>query len=149
MTIRTRVPSFVSAVLLGLMAILGPAAAASAAPPEINQKDCVAAGGTFDRVKGVKSCTTTSTSTQVVGPFTSYYSGGPFAPSYQAFWSVQSVYQTTTTDSQKGNGDVTTQQSTALVSRTLVNQQCQGTLFGSYYPATVADCAAHGLYPMV
>jgi hypothetical protein len=147
MTIRTRVPSFVSAVLLGLIAILGPAAAASAAPPEINQKDCEAAGGTFDRVKGVKSCTTTATSTQVTGPYSAFYDGGFFSPSYRAFWQEQWLWQITTVESQKGNGDVTTQQGTALLSRQVVNQQCQGSLFGSYYPATVADCAAHGLYP--
>jgi len=147
MTIRTRIPGFVTAMLLGLIAILGPAAAASAAPPEINQKDCEATGGTFDRVKGVKSCTTTATSTQVTGPYTSFYDGGFFNPSYRAFWHEQWLWRITTVDSQKGNGEVTTQQGTTLLSRQVVNQQCQMILFGSVLTAPVGDCAAHGLYP--
>jgi hypothetical protein len=147
MTTHTRIPGLVTAALLALTAAVGPAVAATAAPPEINQKDCEAAGGTFDRVQGVKSCTTTAQVSSTYGPFVSVYDGGFFNPSYRATWRVLETSQLTTTSSQKGNGDVTTQQTSTLISRQLVDKTCQATLFGTSYPASVSDCAALGLYP--
>ena len=148
MTMNRRVPGSVAVALIALTATLGPTVAAVAAPPEIHQKDCEAAGGTFDRAKGVKTCTTTAQITQVSPTMSAFYDGGFFSPSYRSFYNVQSAWQVTTTDTQKGNGDVTSEQTSTLISRQVVNQRCDGTLFGSYYPATVSDCAAHGLYPM-
>lgn len=147
MTIHTRISGSIAVAVLGLTAVLGTAAPAAAGPPEINQRDCEAAGGTFDRVKGVKSCTTTSTRNEVLGPYSSYRYGGFFGVSYEATWFEQLVWQDTTTQTQKGNGDVTTETTPALLSRTVVNQQCEAELMGAYYPASVGDCAVRGMYP--
>lgn len=146
MTIHTRISGSIAATVLGLTAVLGTAAPAAAGPPEINQKDCEAAGGTFDRVKGVKSCTTISSHTTMTGPYSRYYSGGVFTPSYQSFWSEVWTWEDTTVQSQKGNGEVTTTPTSVLISRNAVNKQCLRTWFGSTSAVPVSECEALGLY---
>lgn len=146
MTIHTRLSGSIAAAALGLTAVLGTATPAAAGPPEINQKDCEAANGTFDRVKGVKSCATTATSSQSFGPFVNI--ANIAGVNYEATWMEQWISQVTTTRSQKGNGEVTIQQtSPVLLSRTVFNQECETRLFGILIGTDVQDCQAQGLYP--
>lgn len=147
MTIHTRLSGSIAAAALGLTAVLGTATPAVAGPPEINQKDCEAAGGTFDRVKGVKSCTTTSTRSYLTGPHYSEYDGGPFVPSYEAYWSEGWTWQDTTVQSQKGNGEVTSTLSSELLARDVVNKQCRRTFFGTSVWVSPSECESYGLYP--
>lgn len=109
--------SVITGVVLGIV-LLG-AAPALAAPPEVSQKNCDAAGGSFDRDHGVKTCTTTSVDTvtsEGAGPKESM---GPVAGVTAEFTGTvreTTTVQTTTTQTQKGNGDVTTASTGVLLS---------------------------------
>ena len=101
---------------LGIVMLSGTSAGAAA--PEISQKNCDAAGGVFARDHGVKSCTTTSVGTMTTehaGPRESKRWGpwvGGLTVEYTGTVRETDRVQTTTTNSQKGNGDVTTTTST-------------------------------------
>jgi len=111
-------------VTLGI-AVLS-AAPALAAPPEISQKNCDAAGGTFARDQGVKTCTT-STTDQFTTPPTSlvaWFGSKVGGEEYTGVSTRTDVIQTTTQQSQKGNGDVTTTQSSSVISSTVTPMSC-------------------------
>ena len=99
-----------AALVLGSSLIL---AAPAQAAPEITRSSCEAQGGTFSRDKGVKSCTTTA-NTAVVSTFTD--SSGreclndpPFTCKiYTGTSSVSTPSLQPVTQTQKGNGEVTT-----------------------------------------
>jgi len=61
MHLNPRTPAALAGAVLALAAVVGAAPPAQAAPPEVNRDDCQAAEGTFDKDKGVKTCTTTAT----------------------------------------------------------------------------------------
>jgi hypothetical protein len=99
-----------AALLAGSSLLL---AAPAHAAPEITRSSCEAQGGTFSRDKGVKSCTTT-TNVAVVTSFTD--SGGreclndppQTCKIYTGTSSVDTPSQQAVTQTQKGNGEVTT-----------------------------------------
>src|SRR3954454_19455702 len=98
--------SIIIGVVLGIVVLSG--TPALAAPPEVSQKSCDAAGGSFVRDHGVKSCTTTSVATvtsEHAGPpqSTSLYSG-LVTLDYTGTVREADTVRTTTTQTQKGNG---------------------------------------------
>ena len=142
-------------VVAAALGILGVAAPALAAPPEIQQKSCEAGGGTFARDHGTKSCTTTSVE-QFTSPPTPYivFLGDAYrtGAEYTAVFSRTYQVQTTTTDSQKGNGEVTTTQSTSVLSSTVNEINCteEDMLFGIVFSTSsqpVGVCEGLGLFP--
>src|SRR5690349_18338920 len=95
--------------VLATAALVAMAAPAAAAAPEVQQKSCEADNGLFTRDHGVKSCTTTVVQ-QEFGDIQSQFmrSAGIFTVTYSG--SVREFFDvtTTTTRTQKGNGEVTT-----------------------------------------
>ena len=80
---------------------------AFAAPPEILKPTCEAQGGTFSVEQGTKRCVTVSTTEDRTGRTLD----GPVAPDgsfYQGTSLVTLFRVTTTTQSQKGAGEITT-----------------------------------------
>jgi hypothetical protein len=119
----------IAGAVLGFV-VLGTAGTALAAPPEIQQRSCEASGGTFDRDHGVKSCTTTTQSTQLTGPFTSVI-GSP--GNFLTGISVRTdVLEVATTQTQKGNGEVTTTQSVTVLSSTVTGRCSQQIAFVNF-----------------
>ena len=153
--------TIVVGVLVGAAMLTGsPAVAAS---PEIQQKACEDAGGTFGRERGVKSCTTTS-SVEVARPPVTEAEPVP-GPQFSQFIGVSrriDTVRTTTVESQKGNGEVTSTSSDAVVATRIEPLSCtyksvqivySGGIFGGSpqtvvnpYPSPLADCAARGLF---
>ena len=138
MHLNPRTPATLAGAVLALATVVGAAPPAQAAPPEVNRDDCQAAGGTFDKDKGVKTCTTTATFTDSNIPGFAQTTGGLL----KATWLMDLTYQVTTTATQKGNGDVTTTAGTpVLTGRHVHSQSCE--FLG--IPGTATDCAE--LYP--
>ena len=136
MNTYTRTPLALAGAALTFMAVVGTASPAVAAP-EINRSDCEAAGGTFDRERGVKTCTTSATQTNFNIPYEN--DGGLF----NASWLENQTWQVTTTQSQKGNGEVGTVQTTpVLVSRVVHSRECEADFVGEVDPSFCAE-----LYP--
>lgn len=148
-------------VLVGT-AMLG-GSPALAAPPEISERSCEEASGTFSRERGVKSCTTTS-SREVAGPAVTLAEPVP-GPQYSQYIGVSQrvdTVQTTTVDSQKGNGEVTSTSSDAVVGTRVDAISCtyksvqvvwSGGIFGgspqiitNYYPASYSECISRNLF---
>jgi hypothetical protein len=119
--------------------------------PEVPQKSCEAGGGTFARSQGTKTCTPTSTASYTSDEFPNSQTG-PFIPG-QAYAfvltgvsTVTDVISTTTTQTQKGNGDVTTVQSATVVSSTVNPVSCT-LVIGSHTFVEDNDlCAQNGLF---
>jgi hypothetical protein len=149
-------------VLVGAMAaaaLVAMAGPALADPPEVQQKSCLADGGTFVRDHGVKTCTTTSVDQQTLEgpsvPFSRSEFIGGFAV-YDITYTGTSRYtatvRTTTARTQKGNGEVTTEQSSELLSSSVEVLTCHvaGELLGVSFDRDVpADvCANPENYPV-
>jgi hypothetical protein len=152
--------TMVVGVLVGAAVLAG--SPALAAPPEIQQKTCEDAGGTFGRERGVKSCTTTS-SVEVAGPPVTEAEPvrGPQFSHYIGVSRRIDTVQTTTVESQKGNGDVSSASSDAVVDTRIEPLSCTyknvqivgGGVFGGggftiidYFPRPLSDCASRGLF---
>ena len=149
------------AILLGSSQLLlaGPAAAA----PEVSKMSCAQQGGTFSQTNGTKSCTTSTTQT-TAGP-TLYTVASDatcaqgdsatdvFCYFYQGTYHVVTTVGVTTTRSQKGNGAVTTTDTTTPVSSTVVpdgctrNEQHTDPFRYDIIPVPISECADRGLYP--
>lgn len=91
------------------------------AAPELTQRSCEAAGGSFSRVQGVKTCTTVTrteswgSETVLPGP---YQQVSVFeVRRYVGVSAEVLVVDTTTTRTQKGSGTITTRTSTENSSR--------------------------------
>jgi len=126
----------------GVAGLLVPVLAASPAlaSPEINQADCKAANGTFSREKGVKSCTTTTT--QLENNVRQEIQAGFLT----ATWLENRTWTVTTTQSQKGNGEVNSNsEDPVLVDRLVHSQTCEAELFGNSMQVGIENC--YGLYP--
>jgi hypothetical protein len=127
---------------------------ALAAPPEVSQKSCEASGGTFSRDQGVKSCSRV-TATEAIG--SPIVQDGPVNPFTSSFYrgASQRVYsvEVTTTQSQKGNGEVvTTMSGPVTVGSRMEPLAC---LLVDFDPFTqvvmsqlrpLSECAARGLF---
>jgi hypothetical protein len=139
--------------VLGIIAIT--AAPAVAAAPEIQQKSCEANGGTFSRDQGTKSCTTTTVDQTTSTPSRSIVDVGSLnviGERYTGVGSVTSQIQTTTTQTQKGNGDVTTIVSMTVLSSSVNEISCtvDEYLFGSKISSSAAPfsaCEGYYLFP--
>jgi hypothetical protein len=148
-------------VLVGAAVLVGSPAAA--APPEISPTSCAEADGTFSRERGVKSCTTTS-SVQVPRPPVTLAEPVP-GPQYSQYIGVSrriDTVRTTTVDSQKGNGEVTSTSTEAIVASRVEQISCtlklvqvvsSGGIFGgsSYTTVTfvqkpLSECVGRGVY---
>ena len=141
---------------------------ALAAPPEITQRSCEATGGTFTRVQGVKQCAR-STVTQVAAtygslPYLNLY--GPLVTTQTASGTTENqlvgtsrridTVRTTTTETQKGSGRVTTTTRSVIVSSRVEQISCElrttdydlsGAVLRSRYDVRpFADCAALDLF---
>ena len=138
-------------VVAAALGILGAATPALAAPPEVQQKSCEANGGTFTRDHGTKTCTTTTqdsyTSDPVVNTLT-----GPLIPgqgfAFVLTWvsTVTDVVSVTTTQTQKGNGAVTTTQSMTVLSSTVAPVSCTLEVLGATSTEDDDVCAQNGLF---
>ena len=151
--------TMVVGVLVGAAMLAG--SPALAAPPEISEKSCEEAQGTFSRERGVKSCTTTSSVEVPRSPVTE---AEPVpGPQYSQYIGVSrriDTVQTTTVQSQKGNGEATSTSSDAVVATRIEAISCTfksvqivgGGVFGGgftiidYYPRPLSDCASRGLF---
>ena len=130
---------------------------ALAGPPEIQQSSCEEAGGTFGRERGVKSCTSVTTA-QVLGPLVTRV--GPVegvldTSQYTGVSRRVDTVETTTTQSQKGNGEVTQTVTSATVATTVSQLSCtvrrvDYQFFGgstvTVGPAPASFCAARNLF---
>ena len=132
-------------VVLGITVLT--VAPALAAPPEIQQKSCEADGGTFTRDQGTKSCTTTTETTTNTGPV-------PISAAY-AIGTLNGVssrsdqLSITTTQTQKGNGPVTTSRRVTVLSSTVTPVSCtwdypEAGIWG--YPVDNSFCADNGAF---
>lgn len=137
-------------------AVVFGASPALAAPPEVNQQSCEEAGGTFSRERGVKSCTTTSR-TEVPGPPVSATSAPEFQGTSLVTYEGTSrrvlTVETTTTQTQKGNGEVTTTSSSRTVGSRQEQLRCTRTstplIFGgspTTTPVPFGECASRWLF---
>ena len=127
---------------------------AGAAAPEISQKSCQAADGTFTRDQGTKTCTTTSVAPVTGWPTESSILGGSFGTGiqYTAVYSFTDQVQTTTIQSQKGNGPVTTTQSTTVLSTTTNEISCTGEILFQFTVVSsstlpLVECESLNLFP--
>lgn len=146
--------TMVVGVLVGAVMLTG--SPALAAPPEIGQRSCEESGGTFSRERGVKSCTTTSM-TEVAGPPVSATSApelqGTSAVTYEGRSRRVLTVETTTTQTQKGNGEVTTTSSSRTVGSRQEQLSCtrisMPLIFGgspTTTPAPFGECASRLLF---
>ena len=148
-------------VLVGAAMLTG--SPALAAPPEIQQKTCEDAGGAFSRERGVKSCTTTS-SREVARPPVTIAEPVP-GPQYSQYIGVSQridTVETTTVESQKGNGEVSSSSSDAVVASRVEAISCtyksvqvvwSGGIFGGspqtvirYTPVSYSECITRDLF---
>lgn len=147
---------YMTVVTAVLAMFLVPKSVALAAPPEVNQRSCEEAGGTFARHHGTKTCTivgdgrgTGSTLvSRVEGPYEQV--GFVMAVRYVAERYRLTVITPVSTTSQKGSGPVTT----TVTEETTepedvwcwVEQWAEGNLVGvEISPAS--ECQARGLTP--
>jgi hypothetical protein len=137
------------AVALGVFATVS---AANAAAPELSKKTCEAQGGTFSSDKGTKTCTTVLAPYTQDGPqLVNSVAWGPII-TYTAYYHYVLTLQSTTTQSAKGSGDVTTTNTLQTLSQQLVKDGCQqvenqdGAIVTYTVPTT--ECDAQGAYPM-
>jgi hypothetical protein len=140
--------SIITGVVLGIVVLWS--TPALAAPPEVSQKNCDAAGGSFDRDHGVKSCTTTSVDTvtsEHAGPRQSMsFGGGLVTVDYTGMVREADIVRSTTTQTQKGNGDVTTSSDSVLLSWSYEWLTCHvdADYFGASFSRNVdPDVCAH------
>jgi hypothetical protein len=150
--------TMVVGVLVGAAVLVG--SPALAAPPEVSERSCEEAQGTFGRERGVKSCTTTSSVEVPRAPVTLI---GQVPLSQNQYIGVSrriDTVETTTVESQKGNGEVTSTSSDAVVASRVEQLSCTyrvvsivgGGLFGGgftvieYHQRPLADCASRGLF---
>jgi hypothetical protein len=139
--------AIVTGAALGIVVLMG--TPALAAPPEVSQKNCDDVGGTFVRDHGVKSCTTTTVDTvtsEGPGPRAEMYWGSWGWVDYSGTIRDSETVRTTTTQSQKGNGDVTTASDSVLLSRSVDWLTChvEATFFGASFTRNVdPDVCAH------
>ncbi len=139
--------SIVAGAVLGIVVLTG--APALAAPAEVSAKTCQ---GDFSRDHGVKTCTTTTTDQLTTPPVTivnDFYTAFG-TDRYIGVSRRTDVVETTTTESQKGNGDVTTTQSSSVLSSSVVPVSCtlQQTIafITTTGQAAFTDCAAHHVF---
>lgn len=144
----------IAGVVLGFV-VLTTTGTALAAPPEVQQKSCEADQGTFERDHGVKTCTTTSThsfTSSVIPSSVSAVDAYQTGIRYEGTYTLTYEVQTTTTESQKGNGPVTSTESSTVLSTTVNEISCTGViLFGGVVISTstlpLAECEAAGVFP--
>ena len=123
------------------------ASVANAAVPQVSKKTCEAQDGTLSNDQGTKTCTTvwapetdvSGPSFRIVGDYPSIYYRGDFHYVFTA--------QATTTQSEKGNGEVTTTTTVQLLSRQLVKDDCLSIFWGVTTHVDTAECDAYGVYP--
>ena len=150
--IMRRTAVVVAALALSVL----PTAPALGAPPEISQRSCEESGGTFTRDQGTKSCTTVTT-TQVAGPVVTQFSPpeqvSPLV-THQYVGESRRIFiiETTTTRSQKGNGEVSTVSTPATVGSFVEPLTCTRIRTVVVPPAVTSqpvalnECATRGLY---
>ncbi|MFG2045236.1 hypothetical protein [Dactylosporangium sp. NPDC048998] len=124
------------------------ASVANAAPPEVSKKSCEAQGGTFSSDRATKTCITvwppeTWVSQHFPGIVYLLY------PSvyYSGHWHVVETDQSTTTQSQKGNGDVTTTTTWQVLSHQVVGDDCLFVWEGTNGSVDTGVCEYYGVYP--
>lgn len=129
------------------LGVFATASGANAGAPEVSKKPCEAQGGTLSNDQGTKTCTT------VWAPETS-----ASGPGFRIVGDEQSIYyrgdfhyvltvQTTTTQSEKGNGDVTTTTAVQILSRQLVKDDCLLIMWGVTTRVDTSVCDEYGVYP--
>lgn len=128
----------VAGTLTGLLLPAVVAAPALAAKPVVNRADCEASGGTFAHAQGVKTCTTTTQDTTTTP-------GTRTAGILTATFTVVTVYAITTTQTQKGNGEVTTDTNATVLSQTVTAKTCRVDIYNLYINPN--ECEQAGLYP--
>jgi len=158
--------SLVVGVLVGAAFLAG--SPALAGPPEITQRSCEAQGGTFTRAEGVKSCTrvTQAEVPATYGQLPYLNLDGPLITTPTAFGYTENqlrgtsreirLLRTTTVQTQKGAGPVTTTVRQATVSARIEQISCDmrttdydldgDVLLSRYDPRPFADCAELGLF---
>lgn len=131
-------------------------AAPASAATSITAASCTAEGGTFTRVKGVKTCVVTAGNVRYVYENTPYTATvfGPFAselltdPGYVAEWKYYIGYRDVTTSTQKGKGEIGVTTVSNVVRRSSWDLACFSTPDGFNLTGTItAFCSAAGLYP--
>jgi hypothetical protein len=123
---RHRLPAALAVLVTGA-AVIAPlltAGSASAAPVSLTKASCTAQGGTFTRSHGVKTCTVQDPSydcnnySNLPAQEPAVTAGGS---GYYGTYTANLCYQTTTVQTQKGTGPVTTTITTTLKSRTVLS----------------------------
>src|SRR5215218_5165658 len=125
----------------------GTRAAACAGPPPLvpprAPRSCEAGGGAFSRDHGVKSCTTTTQTQQTIPVVRSISTGA--GSTLTAVGSRTDVLALTTTQTQKGNGEVTTDQSATVLSSSVTAISCTWEVFGIRMQYPNSYCEQNGL----
>jgi hypothetical protein len=138
--------------IIACAAVLGvftTASVANAAAPEVSKKSCEAQGGTFSNDQGMKTCTTVrAPETQLSGPSFSIVGQYP-SIYYRGDFHYVFTVQVTITESEKGNGDVTTTNDLQMLSRELVKDDCSLTLMGTTTYVDTGVCDENGVYPVI
>jgi hypothetical protein len=151
--------TMVVGVLVGAAVLVG--SSAQAAPPEITAASCEETGGTFARERGVKSCTRVS-QVEVPRPAVTLSEAVP-SPSFSQYIGVSrriDTVRTTTVQSQKGSGEVTSRTTSAIVSSRVEQISCTyrsvstsgGGIFGgstttvSFLQRPLSECVGRGVY---
>jgi hypothetical protein len=152
-TIRLR---YMAVVLAALAMFLVPKSIAVASSPEVKQRSCEDAGGTFSRHHGTKTCTIVSvgrvTSSTLVSRVEGPYEDVGFlvADRYVAERYRFNLMTPVTTTSQKGNRPVTTTMTNETTEpeevECAVEHWASGMLFG-VESAPLGECQARGLTP--
>lgn len=148
---KKRVTIAAAALAMGVL----PVAPALAAPPEITQQSCEESGGTFARERGVKSCTVVTTEV-VLGPVVTLESDHVYVSSGEVWYVGESqrawTVETTTTQFQKGNGEVTSETTEVVLDSSVVPLSCtrvERPIFTDDVTSTAVDfseCASRDLY---
>lgn len=146
----------VIALVLGPVAWSGQAVA-HADRPELDKRSCQAAGGSWTKAEGTRTCTQVQQE-QRVGPVLTRsvrVEGGPrTGPTVDLIgtYRVVRVVETTTTSSQHGNDAVLTTSTERELSAAVERLTCRRALADVPEPRptvddSIATCAAAGVYP--
>lgn len=127
------------------LGVFATATVADAAPPEVGRKPCDAQDGILSNDQGTKTCTTVSPYTEVdkgtgiVGQVPSAYLRGDYH--------VVLTLQITTTQSERGNGEVTTTSDVQVLSREIVKDDCLFITGDTTQSWPISTCDQYGVYP--
>jgi hypothetical protein len=137
--------------------VVGGSASAHADRPVVQKRSCEAAGGDFSMEKGLKRCTQSSQEVLVGSVLTRSVrvEGGPrTGPSVDLIgtYRVVRVVETTATQSQRGNGNVSTTSAERELSSTVEPLTCRRALADTPEPRptvddTIENCVRAGVYP--